>query len=236
MDRDFSINRIERYLAICFSSKVSPIIVLTKTDLLDEQAIAELLGSVRQRIQNVPVIAISNETQAGYEELRTFIEKGKTYCMLGSSGVGKSTLLNNLSGRSVMKTNAISASTHKGRHVTTHRELIVLEQGGILIDNPGMREVGVGDAGEGLAATFGRVADTARHCRFKDCTHTHEAGCAVLEAVAEGAIDKGAYENYLKMKREEEHYEASLAERRKRDKDFGKMLKNYKKDMSKKAY
>jgi ribosome biogenesis GTPase len=233
VDRDFSINRIERYLAICFSSKVSPIIVLTKTDLLDEQKLVELLGSVKQRIQNVPVIAISNETQDGYGALRTFIKKGKTYCMLGSSGVGKSTLLNNLSGRSVMKTDAISASTHKGRHVTTHRELIVLEQGGILIDNPGMREVGVGDAGEGLAATFGRVAGAARHCRFKDCTHTHEAGCAVLEAVAEGVIDKGAYENYLKMKREEDHYEASVAERRKRDKDFGKMLKNYKKDLRK---
>ncbi len=132
VDRDFNINRLERYLTICYSSKVSPIIILTKTDLINEQEKIELIENVNQRIRNIPVFAISNETQDGYDALNRIIEKGKTFCMLGSSGVGKSTLLNNLSGRSIMRTDSISQSTSKGRHVTSHRELIVLENGGIL--------------------------------------------------------------------------------------------------------
>lgn len=154
VDRDFNINRMERYLTICYSAKVSSIIVLTKTDLITEQQLSEIMESVIIRINNIPVFAISNETQDGYEAIKFILEKGKTYCMLGSSGVGKSTLLNNLSGRSIMKTDAISQSTSKGRHVTSHRELIVLESGGILIDNPGMREVGIADSESGLETTF----------------------------------------------------------------------------------
>jgi ribosome biogenesis GTPase len=142
-DRDFNINRLERYLTICNSSNVKPIIVLTKIDLIDELRINEILESIKARIKDVPVIPISNETKNGYEALNTIIERGKTYCMLGSSGVGKSSLLNNLSGKSLMKTDNISQSTNKGKHVTSHRELIILENGGILIDNPGMREVGI---------------------------------------------------------------------------------------------
>ena len=233
VDRDFNINRIERYLTICFSSKVNPIIVLTKTDLINEQAKAEIIGSINQRIKNVPVFAISNQTQDGYEALKLAIEKGKTFCMLGSSGVGKSTLLNNLSGRNLMKTDSISQSTSKGRHVTSHRELIVLENGGILIDNPGMREVGIVDKANGLEATFDKIFSLSQNCRFKDCTHTSEIGCSVLEALENGAIDKGSYENYLKMEREKSYFESSVVEKRKKDKDFGKMIKNYKKDMGK---
>lgn len=236
VDRDFNVNRLERYLAICYSSKVSPIIVLTKTDLIDEQKIVEIIDGIHQRIANVPVIAISNETQAGYEALKKLIEKGKTYCMLGSSGVGKSTLLNNLSGRTIMRTYAISKSTNKGRHVTTHRELIVLDNGGILVDNPGMREVGIVDTAQGLETTFDRIVGFSQNCKFKDCTHTNETGCSVLEAIEKGEIDKSSYENYLKMEREKVLFESSVAERRKKDKDFGKMVKNYKKDMNKKTY
>jgi ribosome biogenesis GTPase len=235
IDRDFNINRIERYLTICHSSKVSPIIVLTKTDLITEQKREEIIQGISQRIVNTPVIAISNATRDGYAALKKLIEKGKTYCMLGSSGVGKSTLLNNLSGRTIMKTDAISGSTNKGRHVTTHRELIVLEDGGILIDNPGMREVGIVDTAYGLETTFDKIASFSQHCKFKDCTHTHEAGCAVMEAVEKGEIDKSSYANYLKMEKEKAHFESSAAERRKKDKDFGKMINNYKKDMNKKG-
>ena len=233
VDRDFNINRLERYLTICHSSKVSPIIILTKTDLINEQKIAEIIESIGQRIKNIPVIAISNETHDGYEALKKCIEKGKTYCMLGSSGVGKSTLLNNLSGRTLMRTDAISKSTNKGRHVTSHRELIVLNNGGILVDNPGMREVGIVDSANGLETTFDKIFSFSRNCKFKDCTHTNEFGCSVLEAVETGEIDRNSYESYLKMQREKAHFESSVAERRKKDKDFGKMLKNYKKDMRK---
>jgi ribosome biogenesis GTPase len=232
-DRDFNINRLERYLTICNTSGVKPVIVLSKTDLIDEPALNILIESIKARISHVPVLAISNETHDGYEAVNALIEKGKTYCMLGSSGVGKSSLLNNLSGKTVMRTDAISQSTHKGRHVTTNRELIVLENGGILIDNPGMREVGIADAGSGLEITFDLIFQLSKDCKFKDCTHTNEVGCAVLEAVENGEIDGASYENYRKMEREKAHFESTVAEKRKRDKEFGKLMKNYKKDIRK---
>lgn len=233
VDRDYNINRLERYLTICYSSKVKPIIVLTKTDLISEPAISEITESIHQRLPQVPVIAISNETYQGYNVLKAVIEKGKTYCMMGSSGVGKSTLLNNLSGKSLMKTGSISSSTSKGKHITSHRELVLLDTGGILIDNPGMREVGIIDTSDGLSTTFDSIITISRNCRFNDCTHTTESGCAVLEAVERGDIDKNAYESYLKMEKEKKHFEASVAERRKKEKAFDKMIKNYKKVMNK---
>jgi ribosome biogenesis GTPase / thiamine phosphate phosphatase len=233
VDRDFNINRLERYLTICYSSSVNPVIVLTKTDLIQEQKIAELIAVIKIRVKNIPVLAISNETQYGFETLTQLIEKGKTYCMLGSSGVGKSTLLNNLSGRSVMRTDAISKSTNKGRHITSHRELIVLGNGGILIDNPGMKEVGIAESGSGLEITFDKIIDVSHSCKFKDCTHTSEIGCSVLGAVETGEIDKDSYENYLKMEREKVHFESTVLEKRKKEKEFGKIIKNYKKVMKK---
>lgn len=231
VDRDFNINRLERYLTICHASKVSPIIILTKTDLITGQHLAVIIDSIQKRIENIPVIAVSNETQDGYDALKKNIEKGKTYCMLGSSGVGKSTLLNNLSGRTVMKTDAISTSTGKGRHITSHRELIVLENGGILIDNPGMRDVGIVDAAGGLATTFDKIIGLSQDCKFKDCRHISETGCAVLEAVEKGEIDRKSYDNYLKTEREKAHFESTVAERRKKDKAFGKIVKRYKKSV-----
>ncbi|PKP37160.1 MAG: ribosome small subunit-dependent GTPase A [Bacteroidetes bacterium HGW-Bacteroidetes-15] len=232
-DRDFNINRLERYLTICYSSKVEPIIVLSKCDLIDNVQVSELVNRIKSRIKNVPVIAISNETKTGYDSIIKLIEKGKTYCMLGSSGVGKSTLLNNLSGKELMKTGSISESTSKGKHVTSHRELIILESGGILIDNPGMREVGIADSATGLEITFDRINDLSKECKFKDCTHTNETGCKVLEAMEDGEIDEESYQNYIRLEKEKEHYEATLIEKRKKEKSFGKMMKNYKKDMKK---
>jgi len=235
-DRDFNINRIERYLTICYSSKVNPIIILSKIDLINEQHLSEILANISARIKDVPVIALSNESQDGYDSIKAIIEKGKTYCLLGSSGVGKSTLLNNLSGKTVMQTGPISESTNRGRHVTSHRELIVLENGGILIDNPGMREVGVADSSNGLELTFNKIVERSKYCKFLDCTHINEVGCSVLEAVENGEIDKASYENYLKMEREKTHFESTIAEKRKKDKGFGKIMKNYKKDMNKNKF
>lgn len=150
--------------------------------------------------------------------------------MLGSSGVGKSTLLNNLSGKPLMRTLTISESTSKGRHTTSHRELIVLDNGAILIDNPGMREVGIGDAENGLEITFDEIVRLSEGCRFKDCTHTGEQGCAVLKALEKGELHKASYENYIKMQKERAFFESTVADRRKRDKMFGKMVKSYKKN------
>jgi len=233
VDRDFNINRLERYLAICHSSKVEPVIILSKTDLKDELQVNEITEKINSRIKGVPVLAISNETQDGYEEIKSFIRRGKTYCMLGSSGVGKSTLINKLSGQDLMKTGAISMSNSKGRHVTSHRELVILENGGILVDNPGMREVGIADLSDGLEITFDKIISLAQNCKFKDCTHTNEIGCSVLDALENEELDKASYENYLKMEKEKAFFESSLVQRRKKEKEFGKIMKNYKKDKKK---
>ena len=229
VDRDFNINRLERYLTLCYSSKVKPVIVLTKTDLIEQEKLTHILEKIHQRIENVPVVAISNQTQAGYDALAQLTEKGKTYCMLGSSGVGKSTLLNNLTGKALMKTNEISASTNRGKHTTSHRELIVLDNGSILIDNPGMREVGITDTAQGLNTMFDTIYDLAQLCRFKDCSHTTETGCAVLEALQNGSLDKNQYDNFMKIERERAFFESTVAERRKKDKEFGKIMKDYQK-------
>ncbi len=235
-DRDFNINRLERYLTLCNSAKVQPVIILSKTDLTDELRINEIVSTINKRIKDVQVIAISNQTRKGYNEVNALIRKGKTYCMLGSSGVGKSTLLNNLSGKTIMQTDIISESTGKGRHITSHRELFILENGGILIDNPGMREVGIADTNAGLEITFDKILQLAKYCRYKDCTHTSETGCAVIEASGNGELDPSSYANYLKMEREKAHFESTVAERRVKDKEFGKIMKNYKKDMKKNKY
>ena len=236
VDRDFNINRLERYLTICYSSKVDPIILLSKTDLADGPRIQETIDNIKLRIKDVPVIAISNLTQNGYEAIKKTIKKGKTYCMLGSSGVGKSTLLNNLFGSTVMRTDSISQNTNKGRHVTSHRELIVLKNGGILVDTPGMRAVGIADTADGLESAFDQIIRLSQECKFKDCTHTTEINCAVMAAVDNGEIDRKTYENYLKLEKEKTHFESTVVEKRKKDKDFGKMVKNYKKDRNKNKY
>ncbi len=236
VDRDFNINRIERYLTICYTSNVSPVIILNKIDLISETELKELVAKVQERIKQVPVITISNENLKGIEKIKERINKGETYCLLGSSGVGKSTLSNNLSGKQLMKTAIISTSTSKGRHVTSHRELLILENGGILIDNPGMREVGVIDSTNGLEITFDEIMRLSKDCKFRDCTHTTEIGCAIIRAVENGEIDRASYKNYLRMEKEKEHFESTVAEKRKKDKDFGKMLMNYKKNHNFKKY
>jgi ribosome biogenesis GTPase len=225
VDRDFNINRIERYLTICYTTKVEPIILLNKIDLVDSEALTIMINAIKERVQEVPIIALSNETLSGIDQLRAIIQPGKTYCLLGSSGVGKSSLLNNLTGQQLMKTGAIGTGTNRGKHVTSHRELQVLDSGGMIIDNPGMREVGIADATVGLDTTFQTILELSEQCKFKDCSHKTEKGCAVLAALDSGEIDEDAYENYLKMEREKEHFESTIAERRKKDKAFGKMVK-----------
>lgn len=234
VDQDFNINRLERYLTICNSSKVTPIIVLTKADLISEGSLSSIVDEIKSRINEVSVVTVSSKLPNGFEVLSKLIEKGKTYCALGSSGVGKSTLINTLSARNIMKTSEISESTGKGRHITSHRELVVLENGGIIIDNPGMREVGIADEADGLETTFDLIADLAQNCRFKNCSHSIENGCAVLDALNRGELDRAYYKNYQKMIKEKSFFESSAIELRKKDKEFGKMIKNYKKNFKSK--
>lgn len=233
--RDFNLNRLERYLTICNASKVEPLVVLSKIDLINESELESIKDQINHRIKELTIIPVSNQTK-GYDELAPFIKKGKTYCLLGSSGVGKSTLLNNLSGKEQMKTGEISSSVNKGRHITSHRELIVLDNGGILIDNPGMREVGIADTTGGLEITFDTIIEYAQNCRFKDCTHTHEKGCGILAAVENGEIDEDSYFNFRKMEKEKMHFESDVQERKKKDKDIGKMIKRIQKQRKKNKF
>ncbi|MEE4260926.1 MAG: ribosome small subunit-dependent GTPase A [Bacteroidales bacterium] len=232
VNRDFSINRLERYLTICNACKIDPIIVLSKIDLIEESELEELLTQVRKRIKNVAIIAISNQTHLGIEEIKSKLSKGKTYCLLGSSGVGKSTLINTIVGGKLIKTGAISESIDRGKHVTTHRELIVFENG-VLIDNPGMREVGITDDSDGFEMTFEEILNFSKNCKYNDCTHTNEDGCAVLTALENNDLNPESYENFLKMEKERIHFESNAQDRKKKGKDLGKLIKNMKKNNNK---
>lgn len=236
VNRDFNINRLERYLTICNTSNIEPIIVLSKIDLIDEPTLYKRINEIKERIKIVPVIAISNQSRIGLDKIKAIINKGKTYCLLGSSGVGKSTLLNQLSGKQLMNTAAISESIDRGKHVTTHRELIVLENGGILIDNPGMREIGITNTSAGLEITFDRIVELSQSCKFNNCTHTTEEGCAVLDAFENGEIDSDSYANFQKMEKERAYFESTVEEKKKKDKNFGKMIRNVKKQRKRNKY
>ncbi len=235
VNRDFNINRLERYLTICNDSKIEPIIVLSKVDLIEKQNLKELMSQVRERIKNVSLFAISNQSQLGIDRLKSELIKGSTYCLLGSSGVGKSTLINTLTGINLMETAEISKSIERGKHVTSHRELIVLENG-ILIDNPGMREVGITNISDGLEMTFDEILNLAQNCKYSDCTHTNEMGCAVLDAIENEELDSDSYTNFMKMEKEKMHFELDAKERKKKDKDFGKMIKSVKKQRRNNKY
>lgn len=228
VNRDFSINRLERYLTLCHAAKIEPIIVVTKVDLVSETEQEDLLEKIKARTADVPVFAVSNETQAGVEGLKDLVVKGKTYCLLGSSGVGKSSLINSLSGMERMKTGAISEGIDRGKHVTTHRELVPLVNGAVLIDNPGMREVGITDRAGGLETTFEQIYALAEACKFSDCTHTSEIGCAVLAALDSGKLEEEVLGHFYKMENEQAHFASTVLERKTKDKQLGKIYREVK--------
>jgi ribosome biogenesis GTPase len=230
INNNFSINRLERYLTICYSSNIEPVLVISKIDLSTEKEIQDAISNLDKRDKKVKYILLSNMTLKGLDQILDFIQTGRTYCVVGSSGVGKSTLINNLLKKNILKTGQISHSTNKGRHVTDHRELFVLENGGIIIDTPGMRELGMIDNSEGIKTTFQEIFDISFKCKFPDCTHINETGCAVIEALNNGTIDRESYDNYQKIHKEQERFQTTLAEKRKKDKVFGKIIKNYNKN------
>ena len=233
VNRDFNINRFERYLTICYDAHIDPVLILNKTDLIDEEQLNTLAIQINNRIPNVKLHTSSCLNSTGLSNIKQLLQTGKTYCFLGSSGVGKSTIINYLHDDALMKTNDISESVDRGKHTTTHRQLIVLKNGGILIDNPGMREVGLTDVDHGLSMSFSNIAELAQLCRFTDCSHEHEEGCAVIQAVKDGELSNESYRNFLKMKREKEHYEDSEADKRRKGKAFAKMVKQVKKHKTK---
>ncbi|MGE5420318.1 MAG: ribosome small subunit-dependent GTPase A [Chloroflexota bacterium] len=233
IDANFSINRLERYMTVCNSSGIKPILVISKVDLADESRIKEVIESLHLRHPEVPYILLNNFSKEGPDKVAGFMKSGHTYCVAGSSGTGKSTLINNLLGRNVLKTTTISESTGKGRHTTEHRELFILDNGAIVIDTPGMRELGVTENPEGVKNTFKEIHELAMKCKFPDCTHRNEKGCEVIRALDEGLIDRNSLDNYLRLLREQEHFSETIAERRKKDREFGKMAKRVMKEKKK---
>jgi ribosome biogenesis GTPase len=231
INNNFSINRLERYLTICYSANIEPVLVISKIDLSTEKDIQDAIIALETRDKKVKYILLSNMSLMGLDQIICFIQIGKTYCVVGSSGVGKSTLINNLLKKNILKTGQISQSTNKGRHISDHRELFVLENGGIIIDTPGMKELGMTDNAEGINTTFQDIYNISIKCKFPDCKHINETGCAVTEALNNGTIEKASFDNFQRIQEEQERFQTTVAEKRKKDKDFGKMIKNYKKDM-----
>jgi ribosome biogenesis GTPase / thiamine phosphate phosphatase len=227
---DFNLKRLERYLVMVTDGGAIPMILLTKTDLVAPDVLAAQRDEIRSAGITEPVVTVSNVTQEGLDELRGVLAPRKTYCFVGSSGVGKSTLINALLGRDVLQTEDVSGSG-EGRHTTVRRELLLLANGAMVIDNPGMREFGVLGAEGGIEASYSDILALASQCRFGDCTHTTEPGCAVLDALDDRRIGADHYENFLTLRRESEYYQLSYAERRKKDRDFGRFIKSAKKDL-----
>lgn len=226
MGHDFNLNRLERYLSICHSAAIEPIIVINKIDLYTKEEITALENSIKARIKDTRVLFISNETMHGFDQLYPLLIQGKTFGVLGSSGVGKSTLINKLSQQELMEIKSVSSSNKKGKHTTSHRELFVLENGGIIIDTPGMRELGLANDSDTLALTFDDIEELSYHCKYADCSHSNEKGCAIIDALNQGELDEAQWQNYLKLQHEQERYTSSVHEKREKDKQLGKLYKS----------
>ncbi|MBA3331525.1 MAG: ribosome small subunit-dependent GTPase A [Actinobacteria bacterium] len=225
---DLSARRLERYLTMAWESGAEPVIVLTKIDLVDD--VAASVAEIESIAFGVPVHAVNGITGEGLEQLAPYLAHGRTVALLGSSGVGKSTLVNRLYGQEILATRAVRESDGTGRHTTTHRELVLLPQGGLLLDTPGMRELQLWEAEGGLEGAFADITALAATCRFSDCAHRHEPGCAVLAALEQGELAPERLESYRKLQREllalEARQDARLAaEERRRRRTFAKSLR-----------
>jgi ribosome biogenesis GTPase len=224
-DLNFNLRRMERYLVMANEGHVEPVILLSKSDLVSPAELNSRFSEVRQARIDARILTFSNVTEDGDESLRQELQRRKTYCLLGSSGVGKTTLLNHLLGREAFETRPVRERDSRGRHTTARRELTILDNGALLIDTPGMRELGMIGVSENINDNFSDISRLSEGCRFKDCTHTAELGCAILAAVQDGSLSKDRYQSYVKLMKESAFHEMSYAERRKKDKQFGRMVK-----------
>jgi ribosome biogenesis GTPase len=224
-DLNFNLRRMERYLVMVNEGHVEPVILLSKTDLVSEEELEKRMSDIRDARINARIIALTNKTEMGLETVKQAVQKGKTYCLLGSSGVGKTTLLNHLLGCEAFETNPVREKDSRGRHTTARRQMTVLDGGALLVDTPGMRELGLMGVGASIDDSFSDIHELSKNCRFNDCTHSVEAGCAILVAVQIGSLSKARYQSYMKLIKESEFHEMSYVEKRKKDRQFGRMIK-----------
>lgn len=229
---DFNPARLDRYLVMAREGAIEPWLLLTKTDLAPPHLLEQTVGQASRRCASARLSTLSNTTGAGVDDLRALLHPGRTYCLLGSSGVGKTTLINRLIGREALDTRPVSA-TGEGVHTTSRRQLLVLDGGAMLIDTPGMRELGLLGAGEGVDDTFSEIQELSTGCRFADCTHTREPGCSVRAALEQGILSEDRYESFLKLRKETAFHDLSYVEKRKKDKSFGRFIKSVQKNMRK---
>jgi ribosome biogenesis GTPase / thiamine phosphate phosphatase len=229
---DFNIRRLDRYLVMASEGHIEPRIVLSKTDLISPEELEQTIAQIKCAGISAQVLALSNTTGFGLDDFQTLLTPCKTYCLLGSSGVGKTTLMNRLIGRDAFDTKSVSG-TGEGVHTTARRHLITLGCGAMLIDTPGMRELGLLGTTDGMNEAFADFHDLAQNCRFSNCTHTQVPGCAVLTALANGELSEERYQSYLKLKRETEYHVLTYIEKRKKDRAFGRFVKSAMKQIKK---
>jgi ribosome biogenesis GTPase len=230
LDGDFNPRRIERYLILAWESGASPVIVLNKADLC--QNLEKCLTEVAVVALGVTIVTISATTNQGLDELKEYLQPGQTVALLGSSGVGKSTITNQLMGETVQKVQAVRQGDDRGKHTTSHRELMLLSTGGLIIDTPGMREIQLWGGDEGLPETFMEIENLAQKCRFRNCQHHHEPGCAVQQALQEGILDESRFLNYQKLQKELKYMETKQDQReyiaeKEKWKKVTKAMRNY---------
>lgn len=236
VDYNLNLRRLERYLVMVNESKITPVILLSKCDLISQEQVEKIQDDISCIAPETDILAFSNLSGENIDTIRSSLLPGHTYCLLGSSGVGKTTLLNSILGNEQYETQSVSKKDSKGKHTTTRRELIILGNGALLIDTPGMRELGNISVDAGIDETFSEISKLSQQCRFGDCSHINEKGCAILTAIKNGELEKQRYKNYLKMKKESAFNEMSYSERKQKDKDFGKLIKSTMKSKKKRYH